>query len=120
MNLQKNLNHRAFEAIRSGEKTVEIRANKARYDQPSFNTAVPGDIVTFSDNETSEALRCEILRVALYDSVRDLLEGEGTEQTLSSGNDVGEAIAGVRAIPGYADHIDANGVFAVEVSPRPV
>jgi ASC-1-like (ASCH) protein len=115
MHLEKNLNHRAFKAIEDGDKTVEIRANKARNDQPSFNTAVPGDTVIFSDNKTGDSLECEIRRIALYDTVRYLLETEGTKHTLSSGNDIEEAVNGVRSIPGYADFIDANAVFAVQI-----
>jgi len=115
--LDKELNDRAFNAIKDGEKSVEIRANKARFKQPSFNTAKPNDLVRFTNTETQRTMLCEIQRITLYRSVRDLLESEGTKETLSSTDDLQEGIESIHGIPGYKDYIEDNGVFAVHLSP---
>jgi ASC-1-like (ASCH) protein/NTP pyrophosphatase (non-canonical NTP hydrolase) len=116
MRLSKKLNDRAFGAVKEGTKKVEIRANKGRCEQPSFNTATPGDLVAFTNTENGNTMVCRIARITLYESVRDLLQAEGTEETLSSTNDIGEGIESIHSIPGYESYIQDNGVFAVHVS----
>jgi ASC-1-like (ASCH) protein/NTP pyrophosphatase (non-canonical NTP hydrolase) len=116
MRLSKKLNDRAFGAVKEGTKKVEIRANKGRYEQPSFNTATPGDLVEFANTENGNAMVCQITRITLYKSVRHLLKAEDTEETLSSTNDIEEGIESIHSIPGYESYIQDNGVFAVHVS----
>lgn len=116
MKLHKKLNDRAFNAVKQDTKKVEIRANKARYDQPSFNTATPGDLVEFTNTKNGNTMICRIKRITLYKSVRNLLQAEGTEETLSSTDDIEEGIESIHSIPGYESYIQDQGVFAVHVS----
>jgi len=115
MKLHKNLNHRAFRAIEKGEKTIEIRANKARYNQPSFNTAKPGDTIKFTNTETQGSILCEIKSIKLYDSVKDLLLSEGTKKTLSSTDNLKEGVESIHSISNYKEYITRNGVFAIQI-----
>ena len=71
------------------------------------------DKIIFSDN--NERIKVVVERKTLYKTVRELLESEGTEKTLSSTNNIGEGIKSVESIPGYKDFIEENGVFAIKI-----
>ncbi len=113
--INKSLNERALDAIISGRKKIEIRANKHEFSDNSFNNAVPGDIVIFEGVESKRKVKCIIRRICLYPDVRTLLEKEGTEKTLSSTDDIETGIRSIRKITGYAELIDKYGVFAIEL-----
>ena len=59
---------------------------------------------------------CQIKQIALYESVKSLLEAEGTRYTLSSTNDINEGIESIQSIPNYKSYIRGNGVFAVHLA----
>lgn len=59
---------------------------------------------------------CRIRHITLYESVRKLLQSEGTQETLSSTNNIEKGIESIRSIPGYKSYIAENGVFAVHIS----
>ena len=99
----KNLNERPFNAILNGTKTVEIRANKKVYVGSSINVIEPGDTIVFTKVGSNQKLRCVVERKTLYSSVRELLESEGTEYTLSSTNDIEQGITSVESISNYKE-----------------
>lgn len=57
------INNRAFNAIKNGTKTTEIRANKGK-------AYIIGDTITFLNTSTLECLKCIIKDVKLYSTVR--------------------------------------------------
>lgn len=111
----KKLNSRPFEAIKSGKKTIEIRANKNEFSENSINLMKPGDLIIFTKRETDEKITCRIDSVKLYGSIRELLEREGTKTTLSSTNDIEEGIRSIESIGDYKELIAKNGVFAIKL-----
>ena len=114
--IHKNLCSRPFNAIKQGTKRIEIRANKNNPGaKGSVNDILPGDIIIFTEIKTNNTIACKVLRKELYNSVRELLEKEGTEYTLSSTNDIEEGIKSVESIGDYKSLIKENGVFAIEL-----
>jgi len=51
----------------------------------------------------------------LYKNVKELLESEGIEHTLSSTNNIEEGIKSVESIDNYKELIAKNGVFAIKL-----
>ena len=111
----KNINERAFEAIKKGGKKVEIRANENIFSDNSINLMQIEDLIIFKKNGTTEKIKCVVKRKTLYKTVRTLLENEGTEYTLSSTNDIEEGIRSIESIENYQELIAKNGVFAIEL-----
>ncbi len=111
----KNLYERPFNAIKNGKKNVEIRANKNSSSKNSVNLIEEGDIIIFKNTKNNEKLKCLVERKTLYKNVRELLEAEGTEYTLSSTNDIEKGIKSVESIGNYKKLISKNGVFAIKL-----
>ncbi|MFH1316556.1 MAG: ASCH domain-containing protein [Candidatus Woesearchaeota archaeon] len=111
----KNLYERPFNAIKNGQKNVEIRANKNIFSGNSINLIEKGDFIIFKKVEGEEKIKCTIERKTLYKSVKELLESEGTEHTLSSTDNVEEGIKSVESIGNYKELIAKNGVFAIKL-----
>ena len=111
----KNLYERPFNAIKKGQKNIEIRANKNDFSESSINLIEEGDFIIFKKVGSEERLKCTVERKTLYRSVRELLEAEGTESTLSSTNNIEEGIKSVESIGNYKELIAKNGVFAIKI-----
>lgn len=111
----KNLYERPFNAIKKGQKNIEIRANKNIFSGSSVNLIKEGDFIIFKKFGSEERLKCTVERKTLYKSVRELLESEGTECTLSSTNDIEKGIKSVESISNYKELIAKNGVFAIKI-----
>jgi ASC-1-like (ASCH) protein len=110
----KNLKNRPFEAIKKGVKRVEVRANKNINQQNSENNIKEGDVIVFT-NELGEKINCIVERITLYKTTRELLEKEGTAQTLSSGKNLEEGVISIESISNYKELIEKNGVFAIKL-----
>ena len=111
----KTLHERPFNAIKKGHKQIEIRANKNTFSGNSINLIEEGDFIIFKKVNNEERLKCTVERKTLYRSVRELLEAEGTERTLSSTNNIEEGIRSVESIGNYKEWIAKNGVFAIKI-----
>lgn len=111
----KNLYERPFNAIKKGQKNVEIRANKNVFSGNSVNLIEKGDFIIFKKIDGKEKIKCTVERKTLYKSVKELLESEGTEHTLSSTNNIEEGIRSVESIGNYKELIAKNGVFAIKL-----
>jgi len=111
----KNLKERPFNAIKKGTKTVEIRANKNQLSDDSINMISNGDFIIFKKIGSDEKIKCVVERKTLYKTVRDLLETEGTQNSLSSTNDIEEGIKSIESIGDYKKLISKNGVFAIKL-----
>lgn len=109
------LTDRAFEAIRSGTKRIEIRANKQELKRNFVGSMKEGDLITFKKKDSTDTLKCTVKRKALYPTVRELLLKEGTKHTLSSTDDLEEGIRSIESIGNYKKIIAENGVFAIEI-----
>jgi len=112
----KNLYERPFNAIKNNQKNVEIRANKNVFFGNSINLIEKGDFIVFKKVGSEDKIKCMVERKTLYKSVRELLESEGTEHSLSSTNDIEEGIKSVESISNYKELITKNGVFAIKLT----
>ncbi len=111
----KSLYERAFNAIKNGQKDVEIRANRNSFSENSINLIEEGDFIIFKKVESDEKIKCTVERKTLYKTVRELLESEGVKNTLSSTNNIEEGIRSVESISDYKELIAKNGVFAIKL-----
>ncbi len=111
------LNPRAFAAIIAGLKTIEIRAGKCKDNCGECVCQMQKhQLINFTNTLDGEVLSCTIKRVQHYESVRQLLETEGTQYTLSSTNDLEKGIQSIHNISDYRDRISKYGVYAIELS----
>lgn len=111
----KNLYERPFNAIKNNQKNVEIRPNKNVFSGNSVNLIEKGDFIIFKKVGSEEKIKCTVERKTLYKNVRELLESEGTEHSLSSTNNIEEGIKSVESIGDYKKLIPKNGVFAIKL-----
>lgn len=115
--VQLNINQRAYNAIKNGTKTVEVRANKPGSQLLGLSS---GDVIIFASLDSlgnhsisGDTIKVIVTRVTLYKTVRELLLSEGIKQTLSSGKDIEGGIESIHSIPGYKQLIEENGVLAI-------
>lgn len=113
---EKKINTRAYNSILNRRKKVEIRAKKSNTSKYATSLMRKGDIIIFTNIDTYDKLRCKIEYVRLYNSIRNLLEIEGTENTLSSTNSIEKGIKSIESIPSYKRHIKINGVYAIKLT----
>lgn len=113
MKYKLNLNNRAFDAIKSGTKKVEIRVttNKNKID---YKNIKKGDVLEFT-NEKLEKIDCIVRENVWYESALKLLEMEGTRFTLSSTNDIKEGVNSINRFAGYREEIKKNGIHALHI-----
>ena len=64
---QLNLCHKPFASIKENRKSIEMRL----YDEKRSKIQI-GDILEFTDLETSEELRCEVINIKTYPSFVEL------------------------------------------------
>lgn len=107
------INDRAFNAIMSGSKRVEIRVttNPQKID---YNKIRKRDIL-FISNTLGEKLRCIVTDRKWYETARALLTSEGTHYTLSSTDDIEEGIKRIESFKGYKEGIVQYGVNAIHL-----
>lgn len=114
MNYTTDINDRPWNAIRNGTKDIEIRTNTP-FENIDYSQLKKGDIFKLINNETGKVLETRILRISHYRTVKELLEKEGTERTLSSGKDLEGGIESIRNIKGYKEAIPKCGIWAIEL-----
>ena len=114
MNYNLDLNDRPFKAIKAGTKKVEGRT-PVNSEENIYEKMIPGDIITFTNNVTSEKLPCEVLFVCRYDNARAMLETEGTKNVLSSCLDVEGGIKSYNSLGGYEEGIKKYGIYSIGV-----
>ena len=105
-----HVNDRPFRAIRDGTKKVEVRANRI---QTIITSIKSGDVILFKNIISQESFPSIVSRITLYRTVRQLLETEGTEKTLSSKGTLEEGIKSIESISDYESVIRERGVFAI-------
>lgn len=111
MKYELNLNDRAFEAIISKAKRVEIRANT---DNHNYDNMKCGDLIEFT-NSINRKIMCKVIEVNHYNTVENLLTLEGTKYTTSSTNDYQKATERIYALNGYKESIGKSGVYAIHI-----
>ena len=104
------VNDRPFRAINNGTKKVEVRANRENTIISSIKT---GDVIQFKNIITHETIHSIVSQVTLYRTVKQLLEREGIERTLSSKGTLEEGIKSIESISDYEAVIRDRGVFAI-------
>ncbi|MGF1727657.1 ASCH domain-containing protein [Photobacterium nomapromontoriensis] len=105
---------RPYGAIKSGKKTIEIRANS---DEHPFDYSIvkASHMLRFINENSGEAMDTKVIRVTHYPNVRILFETEGTENTLSVPWSVEEGIDLIHSFSGYKESIKKYGVYAIEI-----
>lgn len=109
-----DLNDRPFNAIKNKTKTVEIRTNTP-YIPFDFFKIKPLDKIQFVNNTSGETALVKVIRINKYDSVRELLEAEGTLNALSSGGNIEQGIVSVSNLTGYKESIPKSGILGIKV-----
>ncbi len=112
-----DINPRPFNAIKAGTKKIEIRV-PTNWDPTPYHEVKAGDSITFTNNETQETLNVDVIGVRHYASARELLEAEGTRNTLSSGLPIDQAIERLNdetIFPEYKSNIVKYGVYGIEL-----
>lgn len=110
MEYKLNLNMRAFNAIKRGEKQIEIRANTGNTD---YSQIKKGDIIKFLND--NKIIVCRVKDNNWYKSIEELLMLEGTKYTLSSTNNYAEGIKSINSLNGYKETIKKSGVYAIHI-----
>lgn len=108
-----DLNDRAFEAIRSGTKKIEIRVTK-RNSNKDYSKIQEKDKIIFT-NSLGDKIECEVVCNNWYKTAEELLTLEGTRYTLSSTNYYTEGIKSINSFAGYPEGIKLNGIHAIHV-----
>jgi ASC-1-like (ASCH) protein len=103
-----------FGAIKSGKKTIEIRANsnKRPFD---YSIIKANHKLRFINESSGETIDTKVIRVTHYLNVKTLFENEGTQATLSVPWTVDQGIELIHSFPGYKESIVKYGVYAIEV-----
>lgn len=115
MNYRLNLNDRPFKAIKAGTKKIEGRV-KTSWEKTPLDKLQAGDILTFTNNVTYEQMNCEVLAVRHYKDVRAMLEAEGVQNVLSSGEDIEGGIESYNTHTEYKENIPKFGIYAIAIS----
>lgn len=111
MILKLNINDRAAQAIKKGNKKVEIRANKKENDYEQLKYE---DIIEFN-SKILGIFYVKVKEVNYYKTIEELFTLEGTKYTTSSTNDYNKAIENIYKIDNYERTIKENGVFAIHI-----
>ena len=109
------LNNRAFDAIRRGDKRVEIRV-KVQGDAFEYGDLCPEDGICFTSFK-GEVMTCRVVKVHHYPTVEELLREVGTKYTLSFMDDFLEGVKSIHSFPGYPEGIEKYGVWAIHIAP---
>ncbi|MBR3362776.1 MAG: hypothetical protein IKG40_02495 [Bacilli bacterium] len=108
------INNRAFNAICTNKKRVEIRATKSGKDHFDYGKIKVNDFIEFVAINGNKAV-CLVEKINHYNSIEELLTIEGTTYTLSSTNDFYQGIKSINNIDGYKEAIKSNGVYAIHI-----
>lgn len=108
-----DINDRPFKAIAAGTKKVEGRT-PTQFDKTPFDKLVPGDLIIFVNNVSSEVLKAKVTYVHHYPGVKEMLEKEGVQNVLSSEpKTVEHGIESYNSLEGYKEGIKKNGIYAI-------
>lgn len=117
MEYKLNLNNRAFDAIKTGTKKIEIRVTTDK-NKINYEDIKKGDILEFT-NDKLEKIKCLVNENVWYENSLKLLEMEGTRFTLSSTNDINKGIDSINRFTGYKEGIEKNGIHAIHIQYQP-
>lgn len=109
------LNDRPFIAIKNGTKKIEVRTNTSHSPFDYFSIK-PSDEIEFINEITGESLIVKVVDIRKYNSVRELLEAEGTRNVLSSCGNLEQGIISINRLTGYFESIPKFGVLAIEIN----
>ncbi len=117
MRYKTDINERAFNAILTGTKTIEIRTNTPG-DPINYSNIKPGDIMEFDTwPKPSQRKLCAIVKaIRHYSDTRRLFEIEGLDYTTSSKpNNIEIAIASIHRLTNYEQAVPKHGIYAIEL-----
>ena len=97
-----------FDAIKSGQKTVEGRLNKPRY-----NDLVIGMQLQFEGLD-KEVVTCVITGITRYSDFASMLVSEGVESMLPGVTSLQEGVALYESFPVYKEGVQRVGALAIK------
>lgn len=97
-----------FSAIGRGDKTIETRAAKGR-----FQRIEEGDVLVF--NCANEKIEKEVEEVSYYDSIEEMVEELPLEEILPSASNLEEAKEIYYSFPNYKEKIKHYGLVAYKL-----
>jgi ASC-1-like (ASCH) protein len=106
---------RPFDAIKNGQKSIEVRTNTAQIPF-DFNLVKVGDKINFVNEQTGETLLTEVKNISKYDSAKEYLEKVGFAHSSSKPKTMEEAISAIESHTGYKEGITRYGLFAFTIS----
>jgi len=111
-----DLNPRPFNAIKAGTKKVEGRV-PTDWDRTAYSEMKPGDIISFTNNETGEVLEVVVRFVHHYKTLEKMLKIEGVLNVSSSSTTIEGSIQSYLQLEGYAKNLPKYGIYAIGVVP---
>lgn len=106
-----------FEAVKSGEKTIETRPRNKESNR-DYSRIKPGDTLVMQSNETGERVERTVIFLHKYDSVKQLAENEPVENIfpgIKFPDELIEIFEILREKWGkrYAEKLDKYGIVAI-------
>lgn len=111
------LNSRPFEAIKKGTKKIEGRVPTDSNKHVPFDKLKKQDKIIFTNEETGEKMKVEVMGVRHYKDARKMLEKEGVENVLSSGQDIDGGVKSYNNFKDYKKNMKLFGIYALEIKP---
>ena len=113
-----------LEAIKNGNKHIEIRTNNS-YEAIDYSLLKVDDVISFQiingppfinlDVITPDALKVKVKRVTNYRNPEELLLNEGLQVLSTLVNSLDEGIKMLYSFHEYEDMIPIHGIFAIEI-----
>ncbi|RJQ17022.1 hypothetical protein C4573_03100 [Candidatus Woesearchaeota archaeon] len=113
-----------YDAISSGEKTIEGRVSDPEKPSKNYKTMSIGDIGVFRAVDehykllNMSALRFSIDAIRHYGTVEAMLECEGLQNVLPGVPSIADGVAVYHAFPGYLERIQKFGIYAIEIGKK--
>lgn len=114
-----------YDKIKNSSKEVEGRVPDFNKPAKHYNKIESGDTVyirvvgpDFKPIENIEPLVYTVKYNKKYDSVADMVNSEGLNRVLPEVHSLEEAVALYHNLPGYAERIKQNGIYAIGLNKK--
>lgn len=99
-----------FDAIKSGQKTVEGRINT-----PKYQDLKAGIDILFFLEKTEEKIVCTITKLVTYTNFKDMLQKEGVETMLPGVTLIDDGIRLYESFGNYKEEIKTYGALVIGI-----
>lgn len=116
MKYKTKIKDRPFNAIKLGTKKIEGRVRTSLETLPLY-LLKKGDILELENSTTRELLFVCVIGIRHYSDVQTMLETEGVQNVLSSGNSIDDGIKNYESYDEYKKNVPKYGIYAIEIEP---